>query len=372
MILNSISVENYRNYENQKVNLNSDVNIFFGDNGQGKTNLLEAVYYIATGSSFRNSKDLEIIKWDKDFFRIIGKIYKKSIEREIIIEFFYQNSGNKQLKINGVKYKKVSDVLGYLQAVIFSPDDLNIIKGSPAERRKFIDTEISQLTSGYYEVLANYNKVLNQRNNLLKVIRDNNEKTDTLEIWDEQLVKLGSIIIKNRIDFLKKVVPLARKIQYEITEGNEQLDITYNSIIIDKPENEIKVIEKSFHEIIKKNRNKEIYRAISLYGPHRDDLNFYVNKKDLKNYGSQGQQRTSILSVKIAELKMFYNHNDEYPLLLLDDVMSELDDKRRNFLIRVIRENQIQTLITGASKEITDNIIEKEIFKVVDGIITSC
>lgn len=370
MILKDVILENYRNYLNLEIELDNNINLFLGENAQGKTNFIEAVHYLATGRTFRSNKDQEIINWEKNYFRIKGKLIKKNLNREFLLDIYYDRQGNKKVKINGVKYKKISDLFGYLQVVIFSPDDLNIIKGSPAERRKYIDLEICQLISTYYNTLNTYNKVLQQRNNLLKEIRDNNQKRDILEVWDEQLVKYGSIIIKNRIEFLSKVVPLARRNQDEITNGKEKLDITYNSSIISTPTVEIRTIEKNFIDKIKQNKHKEIKKAITLFGPHRDDIIFYIEGKDLKTFGSQGQQRTAILSLKIAELNLFYYNNEEYPLLLLDDVMSELDDYRREFLMKVIRNNNIQTLITGANAELLDiNIENKEVFNVVNGTI---
>lgn len=370
MILKSVVLENYRNYIFQEINLNSTINIFLGKNAQGKTNFIEAVYYLSTGRTFRNNRDQEIINWQGNFFRIKGKINKENTAREIEIEIYYDREGNKQIKINGVKYKKLADLFGYLQVIVFSPDDLSIIKGSPAERRKYIDMEICQLIPGHYNTLTSYNKILTQRNNLLKEIRDHKCSIDTLDVWNEQLIKYGSIIIKKRIDFLKKVVPWARKIQQELTGGKEELDIKYSSLIVNNPQMELKDIAEKFKLLINQNKMQEIKKAYSIFGPHRDDIIFYTNNNDLKLFGSQGQQRTGILSLKIAELNLFNYNNQEYPILLLDDVMSELDDLRREFLINIIRKNNIQTFITGANLEnIEKGIKEKEIYTVSSGTL---
>jgi len=370
VILKNILLEHYRNYTRQNIDFNTTINLFLGKNAQGKTNFLEAVYYLSTGRAFRNSKDLELINWHNDFFRISCNLYKKNINREFKIEIYYDRDGNKQIKINGVKYRKISDLFGFLQVVIFSPDDLTIIKGGPAERRKYIDLEICQVVKGYYNVLLSYNKVLMQRNNLLKDIKNNLQKQDSLEVWNQQLIKFGSIIIKNRIEFLKKVVPLARKAQEEITLGKEKIDIKYSSSVINKPVADLEEIGQQFRDIINKNTRQEILRSTTLYGPHRDDLIFYLNDKDLKTFGSQGQQRTAILALKIAELKMYYAINGEYPLLLLDDVMSELDDYRREFLLKLINNNNIQTLITGANMDLIETPVENmQVFNVENGTI---
>lgn len=370
MILKKIVLENYRNYNSENIELNKGVNLILGENAQGKTNFLEAVYYLATGRTFRNNKDVEIINWEKDYFRIQTELLKDNTDRKFIIDIYCDRKGNKQIKINGIKLNKISELFGYLQVIIFSPDDLKIIKGGPGERRKYIDLEICQLISGYYNILTNYYRVLQQRNNMLKEIRNNKTNKQLIEIWNEQLINYGSKIIKNRIDFLKKLVPLARKIQKEITLDKENLDITYNSLLVNKSSIELKEIENNFFNIIKNNQEQEIKKGITLFGPHRDDIIFYINNKELKTYGSQGQQRTVILSLKLAELKLFFYNSDNYPLLLLDDVMSELDDKRRDFLIKLIKNNNIQTIITGANNELMDqNIKEEEIYNVEKGKI---
>lgn len=372
MILKNIVLENYRNYTNEIIKLNSNLNIFLGKNAQGKTNLLEAVYYLASGRTFRNNKDLELINWNYDFFRISCTLIKKEINRDFKIEIYLDRKGNKQIKINDVKQQKVSDLFSFLQVVLFSPDDLTIIKGGPKERRKYLDLKICQLNIEYYQNLINYNKILQQRNNLLKEIKINKQKTDTLEVWNDQLIKYGSIIIKNRMTFLKKIVPLTRVAQQRITLDQERIDIKYNSTVITKPLFNLEEINKEFKDILRKYEKQEITRCMTLIGPHRDDIIFYLNDKDLKIFGSQGQQRTGILALKLAELELYFNLKGEYPLLLLDDVMSELDDYRREFLLKIINENNIQTLITAANMDLLNNKkIKKEIFNVNNGKISN-
>lgn len=369
MVLKKISLENYRNYTQQTIEFNENLNFFIGKNAQGKTNLLEAVYYLSTGRTFRNNKDQELINWKKDHFRISCDLYKENINREIQIDIFYDRKGNKQIKINGVKYRKISNLFGLFYVIIFNPDDLSIVKGGPGERRKYIDLEISQIVKGYYQILINYNKILHQRNNLLKEI-NSQEKTETLEIWNEQLVKYGSMIIKNRMEFLQKLVPLARKVQEEMTSSEEKLDIKYNSTIIDKPIFDLKQISEFFRKALKSCEKQEFLRKVTLVGPHRDDLIFYLNEKELRTFGSQGQQRTAVLALKLAQLKLYNNINGEYPLLLLDDVMSELDIQRREYLLKIINSNNVQTLITGANSDLsTDNSQKVQINKIENGIV---
>ena len=369
MILKTVEITNFRNYAQEKVELNDNINFFIGENGQGKTNFLEMVYYLALGRSFKNIKDDEIINWHKDFFKIKGTLYKENINRDFEIEITYERKGKKTIKINGVIYRKLSDLLGVLQVSTFTPEDLTIIKDGPQKRRKYMDLEISQLKKGYYNNLLDYYRVIKQRNNLLKEINFNQENHALLEVWDNQLINLGSRIIKERMEFLKILVPLSRKFQWEISKGQEKLDITYNSVLVKNPYEGQKEIINNFKKEIKEKKQEEIKKGITLVGPHRDDLIFYINGKELKKYGSQGQQRSAVLSLKVAELKLFYNDTGDYPILLLDDVMSELDDTRRNFLTNIIRKNNIQSLITGANEELKGNSLAKEVFKVREGKI---
>lgn len=359
MLLKKIYFHNYRNYQQEKINFNDNINVIIGENAQGKTNLMEGIYYLATGRSFRNNKDSEIIQWEKDFCTIKGLLIKKNTSRNFNLEINLQKNKNKEIKINGVKQKKISELLGYLQVILFSPEDLKIIKQGPSERRRYIDLEIMQLRAIYYDIHKKYYKVLQQRNSLLKEIQIKQKSLELLEVFDEQLVSLGSKVIKYRIEFLKKLVPIAREMQKMISQGKEFLDITYSSSIIDKPIIDLQIISNNFSKKLQEKRNIEIKKGITIIGPHRDDLTFYLNNKELKKFGSQGQQRTAVLALKLAELKLFFLENNDYPILLLDDVMSELDDLRRRYLIKLIKENNIQTFITGANLELLELNLEK-------------
>lgn len=365
-----LSLYNFRNYAQQTLRLSRGVNIFVGENGQGKTNLLEAVYYLAFGNTFRGNKEMELINWQQDYFRVMAQLKKDTSSRLFELEIYSDRQRNKQIKINGVKYKRNSALLGYLQVVLFSPEDLKIVKGSPTDRRRYIDREICQLDGRYYTLLHQYQKVLQQRNNLLKAIHYKKIAKDQLIVWNKQLVNFGSQIISQRLAFLKILVPIARRLQKQLTDGQENLNVTYQSSLgaIGKLSQE--EIAGLYEQILKENESLEINRGVTLWGPHRDDLIFYFNDRELKIYGSQGQQRTNILALKLAELETFYHHNGEYPLLLLDDVMSELDDSRRQFLLQTIDKQQIQTIITGANLDLlSEKIAHNEIFIVKEGKI---
>ncbi|SMB87492.1 DNA replication and repair protein RecF [Desulfonispora thiosulfatigenes DSM 11270] len=370
MIINKLILENYRNYTSLDINFSENINLIVGDNAQGKTNLIEAIYYLAIGKTFRGAKDKELIYFKQDFFRIKGQINTIRSNRSNELDIYYDQKKNKLLKINGVKYKKISSLFGYLHVIIFSPEDLKIIKEGPSERRRYIDIEISQLDRLYYDDLKNYYKVLTQRNNLLKEIKFKKQNKDLLELWDNQLISYGSRIIQKRMEFLKKLVPLANKIQKIITNDKESLNITYSSLVLKRATLDLGEIETVFRNSLQEITHEEIKRASSLMGPHRDDLTFYINNQELKNYGSQGQQRTAVLSLKLAEIQLFFLINGEYPVLLLDDVMSELDDSRREYLLNLIKEKNIQTFVTGANIEMINQKIEKsKIFLIEKGKI---
>lgn len=370
MYLQHIHLINYRNYENQQLNLNRGINVLIGSNGQGKTNLLEAIYYLAAGNNFRGNKDIELIKWDQPYLRLIGQMKKDDSERCYEMEVYIDKEKNKQLKINGVKYKSMSELNNYLRVVLFSPDDLKIVKGSPAERRRYLDVCMSQQDKSYYRLIRDYDRIVQQRNNLLKELHYKKENKAQLEVWNQYLIEYGSQIIYKRLQYLKMLVPMARKVQQALTCETERFSVTYHCSMGAIGDFSVEQIKNVFQTILAQKQGEEIARGTTLWGPHRDDLIFYLNGMDLKKYGSQGQQRTGILSLKMAELQTFYKLHGEYPLLLLDDVMSELDDDRRQFLMKMVKKYQIQTIITGANIELlTDEMAENEIFWVQEGKI---
>lgn len=370
MYLQHIHLYHYRNYTNQQIDLNRGINILIGENGQGKTNLLEAIYYLATGGNFRGNKDLELIEWNQNYFRLLGQLKKDGSERCYDLDIYVDNEKRKQLKINGVKYKSMSELHDYLRVVLFSPDDLKIVKGSPAERRRYMDIIMCQLDRSYHRLIHDYERVVQQRNNLLKELQYRQQNRGQLDVWNNYLIEYGSQIIYKRIQFLKLLVPLARRVQQELTQQKERFTVTYHCSMGAIGDFSVEQIKSLFRKIVEQKTGEEVLRGTTLWGPHRDDLIFYLNGMDLKRYGSQGQQRTGILSLKMAEIQTFYQYYGEYPLLLLDDVMSELDDSRRHYLIEMVKKNKIQTIITGANIELlTEEIAKDEIFSVKEGKI---
>ncbi|HOB82021.1 MAG TPA: DNA replication/repair protein RecF [Peptococcaceae bacterium] len=360
MYLEKLHLTNYRNYEKLSKNFSSQINILVGANAQGKTNLLEAIYYLAIGKAYRAVRDIQLTRWEQNHFIISGEIQNKMGSCNVAV-FFQQpaesggsagqntrvmgSKGRKEIKINGLKVRKMADFLGNLTAVLFAPEDLNIVKGAPIERRRLLDNDISQVSPSYYAQLQQYQKVLIQRNHLLKRIHEREKGLDELEIWDLQFLKLSEEIIQKRLQVLEKLSPLTRLMQRKLTKGKENLEFKYyfnrkRELKIGNPIKEILVQEM---EQVKK---EEIARGMTLWGPHRDDLIISLNSLDLKLYGSQGQHRTAVLAIKLAELEFFKSESGEYPILLLDDVLSELDLERREHLIKIVQEKMIQCFIT--------------------------
>lgn len=332
MFIKSIDLNDYRNYEHIHIDLDKGVNIFYGDNANGKTNILESIYICGTTKSHRGNKDKEIIKFDKDESHIRLLFDKNEIDYQI--DMHLRKDKSKGIAVNGVKLKKAAELLGIMNIILFSPEDLSIIKNGPSDRRKFVDTELCQLDKVYLYNLTNYNKIINQRNNLLKDISFHPELRDTIDVWDSQLVSLGNKIIERRLKFVEELNEIIYEIHKNLSGEKENLLIKY------EPNIDI----ENFEEKLKINIEKDIKYKLTSVGPHRDDFDFYINDKDAKKYGSQGQQRTVALSLKLAEIKLVENITGNTPILLLDDVLSELDSNRQNYLLNSI--GNIQTIIT--------------------------
>jgi len=342
MFIKKIYLKNFRNFDEILINLNKNLNIFIGKNGQGKTNLLESIYLLATASSHRTNIDSEMIKWDKESSIIQVILYKK--EDEIKLSLIFEGS-RKIIKINENPLTRISDLVGNINVVLFSPEDLQLVKGGPFYRRKFLDVEVSQVSTYYHHLLKKYEHILKQRNNLLKDIRErrDSKKESMLDIWDKQLVDIGTKVVKKRLEVVEKLKILARLAQRQITDGSENLNIEYEFSFNGKVEKD--KVNFIFNNNLVNNRNREIKRGYTLFGPHRDDLILKINGMDVRKYGSQGQQRTVALALKMAELEFMKSETGEYPLLLLDDVFSELDNERKNKLLDIISD-KIQTIIT--------------------------
>ena len=335
MWIKKIKINNFRNYKSQEINLEKNINIFYGENAQGKTNIIEAIFLSSMGKSFRAKKDKEMIMLGEEKSNIEIEYEKTDRDGKIKIEL-----GNKKIVyINGIKIKKLSELLGKINVVIFTPDDINILKGGPQNRRRFLDIMISQLRPNYMYNLNLYLKTLEQRNNYLRQIREENKNENMLDIWDEELANYAINIYKYRKEFIEKIKEKIKKIHEEITNNKEEIKIEYLSECISK---------EKYLELLKQRRKLDIIKGYTTKGIHRDDFTIYINDKELSTYGSQGQHRTAILSLKLAELNIVKEEIGESPILLLDDFMSELDEKRRkNFLEKI---EDVQVIITCTEK----------------------
>ncbi len=341
MYIEKIKLENFRNYKYENIELNKRINIIFGDNAQGKTNILEAIYFTSLGKSFRTNKEKEIVKENESQAKIEINFIKNNRKEKINAEI----SDKKKFYINDIPVKKLSELVGKINIVLFSPEDIEILRNEPIKRRKFLNIMISQLRPKYIFLLSEYNKVLEQRNNYLKKIKYENKSQEYLTIWDEQLEKIGIKIYEYRKEFIEKINNKIKKIHLNTTENKENIEIKYKTNI-DK---------KNYMENLLKNKSVDIQKGYTSIGIHRDDFEIYINKKNVAIFGSQGQQRTSIISLKLAEAEVIYDEIEEYPIVLLDDFMSELDKKRINGFIQNIKNNQV--LITTTDKINLDTVV---------------
>ena len=359
MIIRSLELKNFRNYDDLNIEFDSGTNILYGDNAQGKTNILEAIYLSGTTKSHRSSVDKEMIKFLNDESHIRVNVLKNDIKYKIDIHL--KKSRSKGIAINGLPIKKASDLFGILNFVFFSPEDLNIIKDGPSQRRRFLNMELCQLNRIYMQNLTDYNKILKQRNSLLKDIAFRPDLTDTLDIWDMQLINYGSRIISERRKFIEKLNDIIKNIHKKLSGDREDLELIYQpDVNIDDYEN-----------ALEKNKNGDIYRKTTSVGPHKDDMIFNIGGVDIRKFGSQGQQRTSALSLKLAEIELVKEIIHDTPILLLDDVLSELDNKRQNYLLNSIHD--IQTIIscTGLDDFVKNRFSINKIFQVVEGTVTN-
>ncbi|MEG1499571.1 MAG: DNA replication/repair protein RecF [Clostridia bacterium] len=352
MKIKSAKLFNYRNYEFANIDFDGGLNTIIGLNAQGKTNLLEAIYFCSIGKSLRTNKEKEVIKWDCEIARIEVIVEKKFSKSKI--EIIFSKKNKKTIKINDIPIKKIGELLGELNCVFFSPDELKLIKDSPNDRRRFMDISISQTSKNYFYLLNRYDKVLANRNRLLKVVTDLAVLKDTISIWNEQLSDLGSKIIKYRCDFLKELSPFTSLAHSYLTSFNETIALEYSSNINLNGDN----LKNDLFCSLEKSVDKDFKLGFTSVGPHRDDIKVLVNNVDIKTFGSQGQQRTCALSMKLAEVEIIKNKTGESPVLLLDDVFSELDEKRRKKLINFCEKTQ--TLITCTEFEFS-NILHKKI-----------
>lgn len=357
MIIKSLELADFRNYETLDICFDKGTNILYGDNAQGKTNILEAIYVSATTKSHKGSKDKEIINFNKEEAHI--RTYLEKEDSEYKVDMHLRKNKSKGIAIDGQKIKKAADLLGLLNVVFFSPEDLAIIKNGPSERRRFADMELCQLDQFYLYNLNHYNKIINQRNKLLKDMYFSPELKETLNIWDSQLISFGSKIIERREIFTRQLCEIIREIHNKLSGGKEELIVKY----------EPDVSIENFEDKMKENQEKDIRSKITSTGPHRDDFSFIVNDVDIRRYGSQGQQRTAALSLKLSEIELVKKVTKDTPVLLLDDVLSELDSNRQNYLLNSI--GNIQTIITctGLDEFVNNRFEINRIFEVTNGVV---
>lgn len=355
MYVKSLKLKNFRNYEYADVKFSKGINIFYGDNAQGKTNLIEAIMVAATTKSLRGSKDGEMVSIGSDESFIHLELEKNEVGHKI--DMHLKKKAAKGVAINGLRVTKSADLYGLLHVIAFSPEDLSIIKSGPSERRRFMDIELCQLDKLYISNLQNYNKLLNQRNALLKQISSNESLIDTLDVWDEKLVHYGKQIIKTRSQFVEEISNILKDKHCNLSDGKESLEIKY---IPD-------VTLENYESKLRDNIKKDIYNKTTTCGPHRDDLAFFINDENVRVYGSQGQQRSVALSLKLSEIELVKKKIKDNPVFLLDDVLSELDRKRQIRLLSEIVSLQTFITCTGLEEFIETRKNVDSVFHVVNG-----
>ena len=355
MNIRSIELKNFRNYENLEISFDEGTNILFGDNAQGKTNILEAAYMSGTTKSHKGSRDREMIRFGEEEAHLKTVVVRGG--REYQIDMHLKKNRAKGIAIDKIPIKKASELFGILNIVFFSPEDLNIIKNGPAERRRFLDSELCQLDRIYLADLTNYNKILAQRNKLLKDMIYRPSLSDTLPVWDMQLIENGKKIIRRRKQFVDELREIVSDIHYRISGGKEELFLKYEPNIDDI----------FFEDELSRAKEKDKKLCQTSVGPHRDDLLFSIGDVDIRKYGSQGQQRTSALSLKLSEIELVRKSISDTPVLLLDDVLSELDSSRQNYLLNNISDTQTIITCTGLDELVRNRFTVNRVFEVIAG-----
>ena len=358
MIIKSLELDHFRNYDSLSMTFDSGTNILYGDNAQGKTNILEAIYLSATTKSHKGSKDRDIVNFAAEEAHIRTYIEKDGLENRV--DMHLRKNKSKGIAINGQKIKKAADLLGLLNVVFFSPEDLSIIKNGPAERRRFVDMELCQLDSSYLYNLNNYNKIVNQRNKLLKELYYNPGLKDTLSIWDSQLLSYGSKIIERRIAFVEQLNDIIYEIHRKLSGNKEELRICY----------EPDVTLEEYEQKLQSGQERDIRLKQTSTGPHRDDFSFLAGNIDIRKFGSQGQQRTAALSLKLSERELVKKITRDTPVLLLDDVLSELDSNRQNYLLNSIGDIQTIITCTGLEEFVNNRFEINRIYRVSNATVT--
>lgn len=357
MIIKSIELKNFRNYRELKLIFDEKTNIFYGDNAQGKTNILEAVYLSGTTKSHKGSRDRDMILFGEQEGHLRTLVQKGSMDYRIDIHL--KKNKTKGIAVNGVSIRKAGDLFGIANFVFFSPEDLGIIKQGPGERRRFLDLELCQLDRVYLHNLVSYNHIVVQRNKLLKDLPFRKDLEDTLDIWDMQLAEYGEKIITGREAFINGLGEILSEIHRNLTGGREELQIFY----------EKNVSPQDLYDSIRKNRERDLRMKTSTVGPHRDDLRFVADEVDIRKFGSQGQQRTAALSLKLSEIELVKRMIHDTPVLLLDDVLSELDHNRQNYLLNSIHDIQTMITCTGLDEFVNHRFAINKVFRVIEGAV---
>jgi len=353
--IKSLKLKNFRNYDLLKLEFDDATNIFYGDNAQGKTNILESIYLSGTTKSHRGTKDRDLVQFGKEESHIEAVVEKNGITYQI--DMHLKKNSPKGIAINKIPIRKASELFGIINIVFFSPEDLNIIKNGPSERRRFIDLELSQLDKVYLNNLSNYNRIVNQRNHLLKDITQQRNLMETLDVWEIQLIQYGNKIIERRKQFVKEINKIISNIHKKLTGQREEINLIY----------EPSIGNLTLEQALAKNRERDMKIKSTSVGPHRDDICFMAGDLDIRRFGSQGQQRTAALSLKLSEIELVRQSIHDTPVLLLDDVLSELDKHRQNYLLDSIHD--IQTLITctGVDEFVNHRFSINKVFHVQDG-----
>ncbi len=355
MIVESLELQNFRNYERALFSFDSGTNIFYGDNAQGKTNVLEALQVCATTKSQRGSRDSEMIRFGEEESHIRLFYQKHGLSHKIDIHL--RKTGKKGAAVDGIPIRRAADLLGQLHIVSFFPEDLGIIKNSPRDRRRFLDSQLCQLDKMYMSRLTDYNKIIVQRNALLKDMRFAETIEPALDVWDEQMAVYGSHLIRRREKFLQQLNMLVKEIHAELTEGRENIELRY--------EPDVQAVQ--FADELRKSREKDLKWKVSSRGPHRDDFQVKINGIDIRHYGSQGQQRSAALSLKLSEIRLVKEIIKDTPILLLDDVLSELDNNRQKMLLHSIENIQTFLTCTGMDGLIEHQFPMNKVFHIIDG-----
>lgn len=368
MKLTELNLHHFRNYDEAQVEFSPQINVLIGENAQGKTNLLESIYVLAMTRSHRTNNDRELIEFGKDAAQIKGTVQRKlgSLKLELDI-----GKHGKKAKANHLEKARLSEYLGQLNVILFAPEDLALVKGAPTVRRRFIDMEFGQVSPKYLHDLTQYRDILKQRNRYLKQLQSHEAQDQLyLEVLSEQLAAVGGAIISQRVKFLSELEGYAQELHQSITQGRENLTFEYSSAVKDASALTEVELSEALMDLYRQNQSKEIFQGTTLYGPHRDDVRFLINHKNVQTYGSQGQQRTTALSVKLAEIDLMKNQTGEYPILLLDDVLSELDGARQTHLLKTIQDKVQTFLTTPGLSDVARNLIkEPRIFHIRDGQI---